>query len=151
MGQAGTKENHKMNLELLKENRSQGWASAESAPEWAKARICEIRTAQAAKVTPPAPSREYIAAAEQRSVAALTLVNRLFPTRGRPTIIAKLTPRQEMAKRNGLTEGQIIDAEFRLQAKRQAVEIAAEQPGVSDEQEVIRMIRQRDFPWERQR
>jgi hypothetical protein len=128
-----------MNTELLKENRSQGWASAESAPEWAKARICEIRTAQAAKVTPPAPSREYIAAAEQRSVAALTRVNRLFP--------AKLTARQEMAKRSGLTEGQIIDAEFRLLAKRQAVEIAAAQPERATDDEIMDM-RRRCFPWE---
>jgi hypothetical protein len=86
-----------MNFELLKENRSQGWASAETAPDWAKARIIEIRTAQAAKITPPAPSREYVAAAEKRFLSAATFSNRLFPGN--------------------------VDAELRAQADRQAAEI----------------------------
>jgi hypothetical protein len=91
-----------MNTELLKENRSQGWASAETAPEWAKARIIEIRQAQAAKITPPAPSREYVAAAEKRFLSAATFAKRLFP--------------------NHVVN---IDAELRAQADRQAAEIRA--------------------------
>jgi hypothetical protein len=66
--------------ELLAENRALGFACAETAPEPYRTRILEIRSALVAKKPVPAPSREFIAGAEQRS-AALNFAHRLFPNR----------------------------------------------------------------------
>jgi hypothetical protein len=66
--------------ELLAENRALGFACAETAPEPYRSRILEIRSALVAKKPVPAPSREFIIGAEQRS-AALSFSQRLFPNR----------------------------------------------------------------------
>ncbi len=67
-------------VELLAENRALGFACAETAPEPYRTRILEIRSALVAKKPVPAPSREFIIGAEQRS-AALSFSQRLFPNR----------------------------------------------------------------------
>ena len=53
-----------MNTELLQENRSLGFANAESAPPHFAARIIEIRRALLEKRAVPEPSAEYRAAAQ---------------------------------------------------------------------------------------
>jgi len=47
-----------------------GWGDATTAPEWAKARILEVRQAIVEKRSVPAPSRDYVAGAEKRSLAS---------------------------------------------------------------------------------
>jgi hypothetical protein len=67
----GDSERAARNLPLL------GWSNASSAPDWAKARILEIRSAIVEKRSIPAPSRDYVVGAEKRS-AALGFSQRLF-------------------------------------------------------------------------
>ena len=58
-----------MNTELLQENRSLGFANAESAPPHFAARIIEIRRAVLEKRAVPEPSAEYRMYAERNYVA----------------------------------------------------------------------------------
>jgi formate dehydrogenase maturation protein FdhE len=65
-----------MNTELLQENRSLGFANAESAPPHFAARICEIRSAILEKRPVPGPSRDFIEGAERRSALATPAVRK---------------------------------------------------------------------------
>jgi hypothetical protein len=66
-----------MNTELLQENRSLGFANAESAPPHFAARICEIRSAILEKRPVPGPSRDFIEGAERRSALATPAARRV--------------------------------------------------------------------------
>ncbi len=102
------------NTELLLENRAMGWVSAATAPAWAQARIIEVRKAQIEKRPTPLLSREYIAAAEKRSMAARNFVRTLFPAR-----------RQSLEDRFVAAHG-YDPFLMRSRANRQAFEIARE-------------------------
>jgi len=114
-------------MELTPERRAElltwgGYGDASRAPLWAQQRILEIRQAIVENRAVPPPSRQYVAEAEQRSLAqkATGFVRRLSPKR--QTEEQRLA---ETAKRNRITVEQLVDAELRLLAKRQAAEIAA--------------------------
>ena len=68
-----------MNTELLQENRSLGFANAESAPPHFAARIIEIRSALLETKPVPAPSRAYTVEAERRSALATHAVRKTNP------------------------------------------------------------------------
>jgi hypothetical protein len=134
--------------ELLLENRALGFVSAETAPAYFRARILEVRRAIVEKRSVPAPTREYIAGAEQRSMlaaAALRHVTRLFPTKTkRPTAAptSDLAVLKSIAHRQGLElhEDRKILSRARLDA-----EARVEAEKLADER---REINRSIFPWE---
>jgi hypothetical protein len=105
---------------LLIENRSRGWGSAETAPIWAQARIVEIRRAVVSKKSIPAPSRSFIAGCEKRALERRALAQ---PARRR-----SLDDNSDaaIAKRNGITVEAIQDARIRLRLKALGEQIRRE-------------------------
>jgi hypothetical protein len=128
--------------ELLKECRDRNWASAETAPAWAKARILEIRSAVVEKRSIPAPSREFIADCEQRSLSSLgrtatRFAKKLF--RPAPHVDAEL----ESLRQRAFVQGQGILADFRaadvpLTAAERDAENARRKARVKDIADAIR-------------
>jgi len=107
----GDVERAQRNLPLL------GWGSALTAPDWVQKRILEIRSAIQEKRSIPAPSALYVREAEQRSATlrnAMRFAKRLF---------MQDNSREAIARRNGLTMDQLLDAELRDQVRRQATEL----------------------------
>jgi len=152
-----------------------GFADASSADPHFQERILEIRQAIIEKRSAPPATRSYVAAAETRSALVRNVVasaKKLFHI-GRPVADSI----EARAKRNGLTVGQLVDAELRIQANRQAVEIRKAKHRVKhqlrddenfcskcgkpveedvedefdeQEEEDLRRFRSEVFPWERQ-
>jgi hypothetical protein len=135
--------------ELLLENRALGFVSAETAPSYFRARILEVRRAIVEKRSVPAPTREYIDGAEQRSMlaaAALRHVTRLFPTTKRPTaaptsdlaVLKSIAHRQslELHEDRKVLSRARLDAEARVEAEKLA----------DERREISRSI----FPWQYQ-
>jgi hypothetical protein len=92
-----------------------------NAPKWAGDRIAEVRHALAEKREVPAPSREYVQAAETRSAIlqkAGRFVRNLLPARRNAKSIE-----EKFFERNGYWPSTVIDGNLRLKAARQAAEI----------------------------
>lgn len=127
-----------------------GWASAASAPDWAKQRILEVRSAIVEKRSVPAPSREYLAGAERRS-ASLGFANRLFPTRRNEDaeLRAKAARLGEEIRRDAVRNANCVRAVFEGgRCVRFEPDYEAMQRRTDEEAERIREVRRELFPWE---
>src|SRR5271169_230786 len=81
---------------LLLESRARGWAAAVTAPDWAKDRILEIRSAIIEKRSIPAPSRSFVDGCEKRSLGnrAVNFGRKLFGTNRTDEELKNLAHRQ---------------------------------------------------------
>jgi hypothetical protein len=132
-----------------------GFVGVSQAPEWAANRIAEIRHAIVEKRAVPAPSREYVRAAEQRSLANRTFTRGLLSSLRRGQSLQDLYHEQtgrefrpfgpapsvrktnaaptvrgresleQIAKRNGIPVAQMEAAELRRRLNKAGAEIAA--------------------------
>ncbi len=100
-------------IELLAENRSRGWYSAETAPAWAKERILEIRSAVVAKRPIPAPSRQFIEGCEKRAALAASTTRH----------IRTLPPTKQSLEQQFIAANGYDPMLPKYRAARQAVEI----------------------------
>ena len=146
-----------------------GFGDATTAPDWARERIIEIRSAIVEKRAVPAPTRSWTAGAEKRSLArtaqgtrALNFVNRLLPTRTRSLEdiflqqygieyrVFRAQQETETLKRRLHAQGQIIFGEKRRAreadaARERAADAARDKEKREREiRETVRSI----FPWE---
>jgi hypothetical protein len=126
-----------------------GWADASCAPAWAQARILEVRSAIVESRPIPAPSREFIAGAEQRS-AALAFASRLFPTRrNEEDLRVKAARLGEQIRQDAVRYASCVRAVFengkcvRFEPDHEAMQRRAD-----EEAEQIRQMRREIFPWE---
>jgi hypothetical protein len=117
--------------ETRKERREKllGFADASGAPDWAKVRILQIRSAVVQGRTVPAPSRAFVAGCEQRSLErrALGHAARIGATHKRSLQDIFLAENgyeyhqrnsnAAVAKRNGITVEALEDAQLRLKLK----------------------------------
>jgi hypothetical protein len=113
---------------------TRAWPDVSMAPVHIQNRIVEIRYAIASQTAVPAPSLEYVRAAEKRSLAAGAFARKLFPTRTvapvRKTnnLTATLTSAQlaDLSRRSGVSVAILQTIEMRSKAKRLGAEIAKE-------------------------
>ena len=122
-----------------------GFGDATTAPDWAKARIIEIRSAVAAKRPVPAPSPSFVRAAETRSAAlgfgrSLLRSNPVVqPPAWKIAFVEKHFPRMTAAE---------IQA-HRLKRQGEAIQADAAAARSADELEAdIRQVKREMFPWE---
>lgn len=97
---------------------------SETCPKHFADRIVEVRQALVEKRAEPAPSREYVRAAEQRCALLERtgkFVRNLWPVR--KPIVATV---EQIAKRNGIPVERLQDAELRIKAAKLGEEIRAE-------------------------
>jgi hypothetical protein len=129
-----------------------GWGDATDAPDWAKQRILEIRSAIVEKRSVPSPSREYVAGAERRS-AALGFVHRLFPSRNEDIELrAKAQSLGEQIRRDAVRTASCVKAVRDSSGRVTHFEpdYEAMQRRTEQEAERIREMRRELFPWEQQ-
>jgi len=115
-----------------------GWSDATTAPDWAKERILEIRSAIVEKRSVPAPSGRYIAAAERRSLTAIghTAIDfgrKLF----KPTHTVS-----ELEWQKTVQQALRTQATLNAKAEERQVEAARTEEAIADMHAEL-------FPWER--
>lgn len=113
-----------------------GWSDASRAPDWAKERIIQIRSAIVEKRAIPAPSGTYIAAAERRS---LTAIGRTAVAFGK-----KLFSPSKPSLREDPEWQRTVQAAFRLLADN----ARAEEQRKAEDERISREVSAELFPWE---
>ena len=125
-----------------------GWSDASTAPDWAKERILEIRSAIVEKRSVPAPSGRFIAAAERRS---LTAIGKTAVDFGRKLFRApQLTPnaaQRAEALRTDPNWQAVVAQAHRTQAALLKKEEERQAQAVRDAEEIAQ-INLEIFPWE---
>jgi hypothetical protein len=114
-----------MENNILTENRSRGWidvSNCPTMPDFAKRFITEFRTAAIEKRSmSSAFLHQHTEGVEKRSLSVRERITNL------PRCVSTLLDSHAAtAKRNGITESALIDAELRLKARDQASRIAAD-------------------------
>jgi hypothetical protein len=108
-----------------------GFGDASNAPDWAKVRIIQIRSAVVEGRAVPAPSRAFIAGCEKRSLdrkphltGARSLEDKFLAEHGYE--YHQRNSNAAVAKRNGITVEALEDAKLRLKLKEQGERIRRE-------------------------
>lgn len=105
---------------------------SETCPRHFADRICEIRAALVEKRAEPAPTREYVRAAERRCALLERtgkFVRNLFPTRASSATARRFSAGQtldSLSQRSGIPVERLQDAELRCKAAKLGAEIRAE-------------------------
>lgn len=139
--QFSLEQRHLLDGDETREGRKEkplGFADATGAPDWAKVRIVQVRSAIVQNRVVPAPSRAFIAGCEKRALErrALSHPARIGATRTRSLEDIFLAEHGyeyhqrnsnvAIAKRNGISVEALEDAQLRLKLKEQGEQIRRE-------------------------